>query len=136
MKHEPGTKKTHKKKKKNVGNKEIILVNRQAHEQTGIPITYEEMRYVSKVKYLYLYWITLSATRVALPRGPVRTTPYGSNVTTLGNRSTLRKPAMLGRIKLGNTLLTCGQGNFNQTTARTRSRTLITVVRDTVGALP
>ena len=34
-----------------------------------------------KVKYLYLYWITLSATRAVLPRGPVRTTPHGSSVT-------------------------------------------------------
>ena len=31
---------------------------------------------------------------------------------------------MLGRDKLDNTLLTCGQGNFNQITARRRNRTL------------
>ena len=37
---------------------------------------------------------------------------------------------MLGRVKLGNTLLTCDQGNFNQITARSRNRTLVTVVRD------
>ena len=38
---------------------------------------------------------------------------------------------MLGRVKLGNTLLTCDQGNFNQITACSRNRTLVTVVRDT-----
>ena len=35
-----------------------------------------------------------------------------------------------GRVKLDNTLLTCDQGNFNQITARSRNRTLVTVVRD------
>ena len=38
---------------------------------------------------------------------------------------------MLGRDKLDSTLLTCDQGNFNQITARSRNRTLVTVVRDT-----
>ena len=38
---------------------------------------------------------------------------------------------MLGRVKLDNTLLTCDHGNFNQITARSRNRTLVTVVRDT-----
>ena len=57
-----------------------------------------------KVKVLYLYWITLSATWVALPRGPVKATPHGSIVTTGGNRSTRRKPAMFGRVKLDNIL--------------------------------
>ena len=48
------------------------------------------------LKCLYLYWITLSARRAVFPRGPVRATPRGSSVTRGGNRSTLRKPAMLG----------------------------------------
>ena len=37
----------------------------------------------------------------------------------------------LGRVKLDNTLLTCDEGNFNQITARSRNRTLGTVVRGT-----
>ena len=41
------------------------------------------------------------------------------------------KPAMLGRVKLDNTLLTCDQGNFNQTTSQRRNQTVVTVVRDT-----
>ena len=40
-----------------------------------------------------------------------------------------RKPAMLGRDKLDNTLFECDQGNFNQTTAWSRNQTLVTVVR-------
>ena len=84
-----------------------------------------------KVKWLYLYWITLSATWAVLPRGPVRVTSLESRVTTVGNRSTRRKPAMIGRGKLDNTLLTCDQGNFNQITAQSRNRTLVTVMRDT-----
>ena len=47
------------------------------------------------------------------------------------NRGNRRKPVMLGRDKLDNTLLTCDQGNFNQIIPRSRNRTLITVVRDT-----
>ena len=38
---------------------------------------------------------------------------------------------MLGRVKLNITLLTCDQGNFNQITAWSRNRTLVTGVRDT-----
>ena len=76
-------------------------------------------------------WITLSATWAVLPGGQVRATSHGSSVTTRGNRSTRRKPAMLGRVKLDNTLLTCDQDNFNQITARRQNRTLVTVVRDT-----
>ena len=38
---------------------------------------------------------------------------------------------MLGRDKVDDTFLTCDQGNFNQITARSRNRTLITVVRGT-----
>ena len=38
---------------------------------------------------------------------------------------------ILGRVKLDNTLLTCGQSNFNQVTAWSRNRTLVTVVGDT-----
>ena len=37
---------------------------------------------------------------------------------------------MLGRVKLDNTLLTCDKGNFHQITARTRNRSLVTVVRN------
>ena len=37
---------------------------------------------------------------------------------------------MLGGVKLDNTLLTCDKGNFNQITAWSRNRTLVTVVRD------
>ena len=37
---------------------------------------------------------------------------------------------MLRRVKLDHTLLTCDQGNFNQITARSQSKTLVTVVRD------
>ena len=57
-------------------------------------------------KCVFIYWITL-----------VRATPHRSSVTTGGNRSTRRKPAMFGRVKLDNTLLACDQGNFNQITA-------------------
>ena len=85
-------------------------------------------------KCLYLYWTTPSAFWVVLPRGPVRATPHGSSVTTGGNRSTRRIPAMLGRVKLDNTLLTSDQGNFSQITARSRNRTLVTVARDTCAA--
>ena len=38
---------------------------------------------------------------------------------------------MLGRVKLDNTLLTCDKSKFNQITAQSRNRTLVTVVRDT-----
>ena len=65
-----------------------------------------------KVKCLYLHWITLSATWAVLPRGPVRATPHGSSVTMGGNRSIGRKPAMLGRVKLDNTLLTFKSANI------------------------
>ena len=84
-----------------------------------------------EVKYLYLYWITLSATLALLPIGPVRVIPHGSSVSTGGNRSNRKEPAMLGRVKLDNTLLTCDQGNFNQITARSQNQTLVIVVRDT-----
>ena len=84
-----------------------------------------------KVKCLYLYWITLSATWAVLPRGPIRATPHESSVTTGGNRSTRRKPAMVGRDKLDNTLLTYDKGNFNQITARSWNRNLVTVGRNT-----
>ena len=40
-----------------------------------------------KVKYLYLYWISLLATWADLPRVPVRATPRGSNVCTGRYRS-------------------------------------------------
>ena len=83
------------------------------------------------MKWLYLYWITLSATTAVLPRSPLRSTPRGSSVTTGGNRSTRRKPAMFGRDKLDNILLTCDQGNFNQITECCRNRTPITLVKDT-----
>ena len=78
--------------------------------------------------YLYLQWITLSATEAVLLRSPVRATPHGSSVTTGGNRSTQKKPATLGKVKLDNTLFTCDQGNFNQITARSRNRTLVTML--------
>ena len=55
---------------------------------------------------------------------------HGSGVTTGGNRSTRRKPALLGRVKLDNTLHTCDQGKFKQITARSRNPTPVTVVRD------
>ena len=84
-----------------------------------------------KVKYLYLSWITLSATWAVLPRSPVRAIPHGSSVITGGNRSTWRKPVVLGGDKLDNTLLTCHQGNFSHITPRSRNRILVTVVRDT-----
>ena len=82
-----------------------------------------------KVKCLDLYWLTISTIWTIFPGSPVKATPHGSSVTTGGNRSTRRKPAMLGRVKLDNTLLTCDQGNFNQITARSRNRALVTVVR-------
>ena len=63
-------------------------------------------------------------------RGPVRVSPHGSSVTTGGNWSTWRKPAMPGRVKLDNTLLTCDQGNFNQITARSRYQKLFTEVKE------
>ena len=68
----------------------------------------------------YLSWLL---------RGPTRATCHGSSVTTGGNQSTSRKPAMLGRVKLDDTLLTCDQGNFNQITARSRNGILVTLVR-------
>ena len=55
-------------------------------------------------------------------------TPHGSSVTS-GDWSTRRKPAMLSGDKQDNTLLTCNQGNFNQTTARSWNQTLVIVVR-------
>ena len=84
------------------------------------------VREETEVKCIYLYWITLSGIWAVLPRGPVKATPHGSNVTTGGNRSTRRKPAMFGRVKLDNTLLTCDQGNFNQITARSQNQTQLT----------
>ena len=42
-----------------------------------------------------------------------------------------KKLAMVGRDKLDNTLLTSNQGNFNQITAQSQNRTLVTVVRNT-----
>ena len=36
---------------------------------------------------------------------------------------------MLDRVKMDNTHRTCNQGNFNQIRARSRNRTLVTVVR-------
>ena len=74
-------------------------------------------------KCLYVCWIIPPASLAVLPRGPVRASPYGSSVTGGGKRSTWRKPAVFGRVKPDNTLLTCDQGNFN--------RTLVTEVRDT-----
>ena len=59
-----------------------------------------------KVKYLHLYWITLSAGQAVLPMSSLTTGIPGE------------KPTMLPRVKLGNTLLACDQGNFNQITAR------------------
>ena len=56
-------------------------------------------------------------------------TPHGC-VTTIGNWSTWRKPVMLGRVELDNTLLTCDQGNFNQITAQSQNQTLPTVMKD------
>ena len=43
---------------------------------------------------------------------------------------------MLVRVKLDDTLPTCDQGNDNQTTVRSRNRTLVTMVRDTWETLP
>ena len=59
-----------------------------------------------------------------------------SSVTIGGNRNTRRKPAMLGRVKLDNTLLTCDKGNFNHIPAQSRNRTLVTAVRDTCTCTP
>ena len=53
-----------------------------------------------------------------------------SSVTTGGNQSTQRKPVMLGRGKLNNTLLTCDKGSFNEITAQSQNQTLVTVTRD------
>ena len=50
---------------------------------------------------------------------------------TRGNRSTWRKPARLGKVRLHNIYLTRDQGNFNQVTTWSRNRTLVTVVTDT-----
>ena len=80
---------------------------------------------VKKVKCLYLYWIILSVIWAVLSRGPLNAILHGSSVTTGENRGTRRKPAMLGRVKLDNTPLTCDQDNFNQITARSRNRTLV-----------
>ena len=75
-----------------------------------------------QVKCLYLYWITLLFTQAVL---------HKSSATTGGNRSTQRKPAMFGWVKLDSTLLTFEQGNFNQIyiSAWSRSRTFVTVLR-------
>ena len=51
------------------------------------------------------------------PAGPVRVTPHGTSVITGRNQSAWRKPATPGGVKLGNTVLTCDQSNFNQVTA-------------------
>ena len=67
----------------------------------------------------------ISYSRVILPGGPVRATFQDSSVTTGVNWSTRRKPAIFGRVKLDNTLLTCNQGNLNQITARSRNRALV-----------
>ena len=69
------------------------------------------------VKCLYLYSITLSASEAFLRKGLIRPSPHGSNVTIGRNRSTGRKPPVFGKVKLDRPLLTCDQGNFNQTTA-------------------
>ena len=37
------------------------------------------------------------------------------------------KPAMFGRVKLDNTLLTCDKGNFNQITAKSQNRTPVVI---------
>ena len=68
-----------------------------------------------------------SATKAVLPAGPIRATPQGFSVTTGGNLSNQRKPVMLGTVKLDDTLLTCDQDDFNQLTARSRNRTLVSV---------
>ena len=81
------------------------------------------IHHTHSLKCIYLYWITLSTTSTVLPKGPVRTTPHASSVTTGGNWNT--------QYKLNNTLLTCDQGNFNQATARSQNRIQVTVVRDT-----
>ena len=94
--------------------------------------TFEMLRQTIKVKLKchYLYWITLSASYGILPRGQIRAPPHGSSVATGGNQSTWQKPAMLGKVKLDNTLLTCDQGNFHQITAGRQNQTPVTVVRD------
>ena len=56
-----------------------------------------------------------------------------SSVTTGGNWSVWRKPVMLGRVKLDNTLLTCDWGNYNHITAWSWNWTQVTMVSN---ALP
>ena len=57
-------------------------------------------------------------------------TPHWSSVTTGGNWSTLKKLALLDRVKLGNTLLACDQFYFNNITAQSWNQILVTVGRD------
>ena len=52
-------------------------------------------------------------------------TPHESRVVTRGNRSTRRNPAMLGRVKLDNTLFTNESTNFNRIKARGGNRNLV-----------
>ena len=68
------------------------------------------------IRWLYLYWITLSVTQAALAKGPVRATSPCPVLCTEGNQNTRRKLAVLGRVKLDHTFPTCDQGNFNQIT--------------------
>ena len=80
--------------------------------------------------YLYQIHITLPARSDVVPRGLVRATPHGSSVIAGENQSTQRKPAVLGRVKLDNTLLMCDQDNFNQITAQSGNQASVTVARD------
>lgn len=47
------------------------------------------------------------------------------------NLSARNKLAILGRIKLGETIFMCDQGNFNRTTVKSRNPTLVTNVLGT-----
>ena len=49
----------------------------------------------------------------------------------VGNRSIQKKPAVLGRVKLDKTDVTCCQRNFNRTIAWSRNRNFSTHVKDT-----
>ena len=90
----------------------------------------------TKLKCLYLYWKTLSATQAVLLMGDPswvqcyyrRKPEYSEETGVLGENLRCLVESNWTRIFSNVALI---KGNFNQITARSRNRTLVTVVRDT-----
>ena len=102
------------------------------HRATRTPMVERKLLIVQfSIMCLFTLDNPISCNSAVLARGSARGSPHGFGVTTGRNRSTQRKLAKLGGVKLDHTLLTCDQGNFNQITTRLWNRTLVTVVRDT-----